>query len=527
MLRIRLRHRRRLNSGSSISIQTPARASIQWTSFEDPDSAPGVPGSGLRDSEVRYKIDDGPFSAWTSTSEDLVEVPGVVVGSVVGLEARSRDAAGNASAVTTSLVTFNRLLEDPDVTADAAEWYAAEYGTTASIAQAWLATQDRAENVGQEIADSASGPGYGGVWFDNVARRLNVGLINGQSSAPVMDILAARGLTAATDVRRVAHTQKELEDAQPSLENELTSLIDDGLAVLSRRTSENALHVRIAASASAGDRATIASAVSRASVRVITTDATEASLTVDPLACKFPHCSPPIRGGILISGVRLSQDVTRDSSYNCTSGFNVKNASGDPFVMTAGHCLDADNFGNSDSKWYAFDPIFGGGVLREGLIGQGVKPYYYGEAGDAGLIKVNSNSIWASDFGPLVFITRSNSGSTRRKTNYPIRGSAFNVEKRIVCNSGAVNGSRCGEIRDLNVSVKYGAGLFGVGGRRVKHLGELKSCGVARGDSGGPIVKRGVAYGMISGGSNNGSCRVYFQGVKTAERLLGVNVVRR
>jgi hypothetical protein len=86
--------------------------------------------------------------------------------------------------------------------------------------------------------------------------------------------------------------------------------------------------------------------------------------------------------------------------------------------------------------------------------------------------------------------------------------------------TGERTGSRCGQVTDLNVQIDSGQG--GIFGHKVKHLGKLRSCGLAAGDSGGPVFKRGVAYGVLT---NTRGCDVYFQGAVTAQDLLNVDVL--
>jgi hypothetical protein len=65
-------------------------------------------------------------------------------------------------------------------------------------------------------------------------------------------------------------------------------------------------------------------------------------------ACDPRFCtSPPLRGGIRL-------DVTRDDGTfgGCTTGFNVASASGQVFVLTAGHCVESSRHQNVDLTFH-------------------------------------------------------------------------------------------------------------------------------------------------------------------------------
>jgi secreted trypsin-like serine protease len=50
---------------------------------------------------------------------------------------------------------------------------------------------------------------------------------------------------------------------------------------------------------------------------------------------------------------------------------------------------------------------------------------------------------------------------------------------------------------------------------------------VCKGDSGGPVYVKHVAYGLVSGGLLSGNCgnTMYYQGVKGAANAMNVNVL--
>jgi len=408
------------------------------------------------------------------------------------------------------------MTEAPTIDDMASEWLAAEYGVSLTVARAWMAVQDKAEGVNEEIAASSAGPAYAGVWFDNAARRFKVALTPGGDTAAVNAILASHGVSASSDLVSVDYTQDQLEGAQPGIEDALGDL-PPGIVEIARNTETNSVQVTVAASATAQQRAHIASTASSAAVRVTTVDSPEQLLLAEQLDCKFPNCARPLRGGVQIS-TNPSRPDNDGHTVACTSGFMVRSR-GDqaPYVLTAGHCFD--NFPNNSSEWGAVNPFLPVGPYQ--LIGFNRNPYVFGSDGDAGLVGIRGTSYWAGTaLQPWVFVTRSTSGSTRRDEEYVIRTAHYNQRNRIVCMSGARNGSRCGRVTDVNV--ESSGALAGIFTTRVKHLGKLLACGVGHGDSGGPVFKRGVAYGILSAARG---CDVYFQGAITAQNLLNVDIM--
>lgn len=79
-------------------------ATITWEDPEDPDLPDGALGSGVAMREGRYRVNDGAWSAWTETNEELV-VSSTAVGDKITVEARLTDAAGGVSPVSADELT--------------------------------------------------------------------------------------------------------------------------------------------------------------------------------------------------------------------------------------------------------------------------------------------------------------------------------------------------------------------------------------------------------------------------------------
>ena len=74
-----------------------------------------------------------------------------------------------------------------------------------------------------------------------------------------------------------------------------------------------------------------------------------------PVSPQYKACDPLQCGTApMVAGIRL--DVTRDDGTlgGCTTGFNIRSgATGEVYVLTAGHCVNAPNHTKVDQTWHA------------------------------------------------------------------------------------------------------------------------------------------------------------------------------
>jgi hypothetical protein len=190
------------------------------------------------------------------------------------------------------------------------------------------------------------------------------------------------------------------------------------------------------------------------SVRVVF-DAAE----VQALVCTRFQCPPPIRGGIEIVNFR--------ANAICSAGFNVRNAAGTKFVLTAGHC--------------------GTGTWRHGRrtirkIGAVTRRQFGGRI-DSELIKIDNPDFW--DPGNLVF-------HTRARPAFEITSVAQRVTVgTYLCHSGRTTGTHCGRVTRT-----------GYNWRNLRGLALVQACS-DHGDSGGSVysARRHRAYGVLSIGT--------------------------
>jgi hypothetical protein len=320
----------------------------------------------------------------------------------------------------------------------------------------------------------------------------------GASHAAVQDVIAARGLAGVTDYRTTDHTQRELELAQPPLEDELADLVDAGLVGLARVSSRNAIEIEVASGATAAQRARVDAAATAAPVRVVVTEVPGPTLGDEALRCRFPDCDLPLRGGVRIVGLTGSE---------CTAGFLARSRTDTKmYVMTAAHCMTDGNTG-----WAIKDtselPI--GIGINHSVIG----PRY---GGDVGLLAIADRIV--GDVRPWVFVTKSKTAGpvqTTRNPHYRITGSSRNREGAYVCFNGRTSGARCGEIKRVNTTFNH-----------LKNMVRVAACS-NHGDSGAPFFKGGRAFGILSGHRPGifGKCHgVYYTGARIAEDFLNVTI---
>jgi hypothetical protein len=88
-------------------------ASISWRGGEDPDLATGEPGVGGVRTRIRYQVDGGAWSDWSSVDDESLEVPGASVGSQISIAASSVDALGNESQVVAPILSVSNASSSP------------------------------------------------------------------------------------------------------------------------------------------------------------------------------------------------------------------------------------------------------------------------------------------------------------------------------------------------------------------------------------------------------------------------------
>ncbi|GHJ42567.1 S1 family peptidase [Streptomyces sp. TS71-3] len=154
--------------------------------------------------------------------------------------------------------------------------------------------------------------------------------------------------------------------------------------------------------------------------------------------------------------------ITGPGGLRCTVGFNVRDAGGTAYALTAGHCTQ------------------GGGTWSIGPVTASSFP-----GDDYGLIRYSDPSQAEGGVrgpgGTLIDIMDARTPSVGQS----------------VCRTGPATGVHCGTVSALNATVNYG------GGDVVTGLIQTTVC-AEPGDSGGPLFTGHSALGITSGGS--GTC---------------------
>jgi len=492
---------------------------INWES-SDPNLADGSPGSGVATSLVRYSVNGGALSAWQEADGSSIEISGVSVGMTVAIEARSIDGAGHTSATATGSITIAASTEDPGMEDAAAAAYARDYGTSQAVAAPWMDKQGRADGLGETISAGSSGSGYGGMWMDNVNRQVVVNLKSGTSTSGATTALSNAGLSADSRIQTVSYTRQELDDGYDAVDADLADLVGQGLIQLSRRDASNAVHIEVGTDATATQKAQVNTAAANAPVTVTVADSDVPNFHHgEELACverkdpsgtitgRVPLCDKPLRGGLLLYGDTNSSNV----SGICTGGFTASTPDRSSYyLMTAGHCLSQLTSSAGATKWTMFrsDPV----IADIDSLGTGAA-FVHDQRGDAGLINVASSGNWlVPPPRPWIYVT--DRGETRRNTKYRIRSVNTSPEGDYLCMSGVRTGGHCGEVEELRVGPQ--------------DHGTLKAC-VDHGDSGGPVVRRGSARGLLvklsEKATESDPCHVDFQGAAEAEHLVDAAIL--
>jgi streptogrisin C len=384
---------------------------------------------------------------------------------------------------------------DPAAVALADEWR-----VPVEEAQARIDRQEPAEELAEQ-AQRVFGDRHAGVWIDQANRgAITVGFA-GTVDQRTLDALAKEyGLTGHVAGVPVRHSLAALQRILDTLAGDLAA-VNEGAAVplsLGLRTDLNQVELTAPSSPTTAQ----ASFVERARTELgdaVTVSGSDA--VPETTACAFPYCDQPLRGGLAIH-----------AGVTCSGGFTARSkVDSELYLLTAGHCAAAA----PNSTWWT---KFANNSVHN--IG---KPWNwkFGAAGDMAILSINNEPGWNPQ--PWVYVTASNGG-------YPtVTNSAYTIKKtglsggligKYLCKTGQTSGTSCGKLQAVGVTVSYS------GGPTVQNLGKA-SIKVCKGDSGGPVYVKHVAYGLVSGGLLSGNCgnTIYYQGVKGAASAMNVNVL--
>lgn len=499
------------------------------------DAANGsVPASGVADSQYRYKLDGGAFTNWqTAQSGGVSEaIFGVVDGSEVVAETRTRDVAGNVSQTTSLSVTVHAPDPDTRVQQDnVGDWYADKYNVSQSVADAWVDSQHLTNVLNEEILASSASSEYAGFWFTNDDRVAHVGITSESVRQTVNALVAQYNLTSVVQVDLVTWKESALSAAAISAQETLSALISAGRVQVGSDVSHQRVVFTTPNNLTSSEQAQIASA--RTATGVPTTLVQEAGSTVAdvPTACTTKplasasvsgtqalYCSGPQRGGVVTQALDLGS-----SPLECTMGFNaIDDETGAELMVQAAHCS-----GNDDSRTTKaiYSPRVSDqtGLLKRIQIGFVLSAKYKfdadGKGIDAEAIFINSNSFKGKNFRPWVIVLAT-PASVEPQVPVTTRNPQYEISRvdspgigTLVCTTGSISRrTNCGyvDLRDLRRG-------------NAARIGQT-AC-VVQGDSGGPVYSRGTAYGIVVAKRPNSACGVVFQGARTLENALHVQIL--
>jgi hypothetical protein len=382
----------------------------------------------------------------------------------------------------TSLTAEAALEESQQV---AAELYAREQGVSLERARAILAMQARAAGL-QETLRNALGSSFGEVWFDNKATQVVVDIGPGASQSAAQSVLGQFGLSDESRVEQKPWNEADLSDEVALLTARLSAYIRAGEAQVGIAANEE-VQVSIAGGVSSANQVAIERAATNPQVAESSGGAAEGTspnvvtpvvrISGQPSFNGGPAWASPGDGGPpLIAGMYYANVDT-----SCTLGFEVSSPeSGNPYYLTAGHCIDAGvrdlaclGAGNTDCSYYGSD--IGG---------------FVGSGGDAGVVEDTSSS-WP---GYPAFIDWDCCGDT-----LPVYGVTSAVANEFVCHTGYASaaygepGTSCGEVKEVGIKFYYKA-PWDTWVTLDKVLGS-GLCGY-HGDSGGPVFSPVDAYAL-------------------------------
>jgi hypothetical protein len=399
-----------------------------------------------------------------------------------------------------------------EVTDPALAYLSARYHLSSGEAGRRLRLQDRIPSL-RSALDSAWGDNYGDIWIDQAGGgTVNVGATGAQ--VPYVTALAKR-LGMPVTVVSTPHTIRQIQAAEARTSDLLQAAVGRSFGISALDMAAGTFEILVPRGLAS---ASLLSAVRRASGGMARVSTTPVAVQQTTTACDIRpsttyaslgtmFCDPPLRGGVGITNTRGNTDGS-DDMY-CSAGFVTKSkTSNDYYLLTAGHC-----FVSAD----AYKTRFANGDIH--TVGPAWRRITPMADGDAMIIHIDNPSGW--QVGPYVLVTDStgNPPSTENQ-KYVIHQVGGTSVGLVVCATGRRDGTQCGTVSNRDAPFNG-----------VNHLAVVQGGCMRGGDSGGPVWKLGVGYGLIEGGlftngdSNLCSIRWYYQGLNGAANALNVNVL--
>lgn len=375
------------------------------------------------------------------------------------------------------------------------EALAADQGITSEQAQAALERQSNAPAL-ENRAQVELGSAFGGVWIDNPdGATVKLGI-----AAEAPDALMARAIEVAAssgtaaEVVEVDHSFAELEAVVQWIVAGKKQVDDDPAHPLNAgiRTDRNLVSLGVPQdSVTEEQRQFIRKAKARFGYLL---DVVSYEGEQETLACNYPFCDPPLRGGTRILHDPPGGEINLEPY--CTGGFVSRGRGPNNylFLLTAGHCWAQGTIWTRTANRTA---------KQLGPFHNAIFPWEGAQNADAGIIRVMDETYWKARSWVNVVA----GGGLSTNPEYPIYGDANSIVGMQVCIAGSFYGySTCGYVTEVNFNTNFTRSVL---------------CAIP-GDSGSPIFAANVAYGLLSGGRED--CVTTYMNVRAAENLMNVDV---
>jgi streptogrisin C len=409
----------------------------------------------------------------------------------------------------------------PARTADpAAISIAAQQHVTLAQAEIRLSWQQAVPSLDTALSSELPAAIFGGIWIAlNNGDRVTIGAVSldPRTRATVTTAVRAAGLSGAADLVQVRYGLGQLMAADDWLGTQLDTFSRLNAAAIhlsaDYRTDLNRVQLIVAGhNLTTGERALVTAAKARYGGLIQVVPQPSGSSAGVSLACTYPYCSPPLRGGISITNTN-----SQGFGHQCTGAFiAASRTDGKLYQFTAGHCV-------SQGIWLwngTWSTKFPDGSTH--AIGP-VHNYVFGNGGDEAILAINNPSGWQLPQG-WVYVTAGTDTTVNQQ--YPISSAQYSTLNQRSCTTGASSGSTtCGVVTALGVMHTFCATLPTPSCATVNNLGQTNICST-EGDSGGPLYADHQAFGLLSGEWNAYTpCITLYQGIISAEKAMNVNIV--
>jgi hypothetical protein len=424
-----------------------------------------------------------------------------------------------SAATSPSSATPITLQDDviPPVEPSVVDSYMGDYEVSREEAMRRLGMQARAPDIAEALR-AALGREYAGVWYDHEIGEFVVPVTVEADRSMVQEEFARRQLGDSYRVEQANSTWAELMRAYARINTEHRSLLNRGIIQTGIDARGNAVGIATATSIAEAEREQVGRTAASETVRVKILKQAEDNLAVPTVACVFPSCDRPLRGGVRLLG--------QTGVLGCTTGFLVfGNVNNQRYMMSAGHCFD----GGQDFPRYAWNSA---GARH--MIG-GIWSWIYGTSGDAGLVRVVGDSWWnmpPGEFWPGVVVWGPDfAGQAPSQPFHTIfNGAQPSYKGLYACHSGSpAQGSwpstTCGTVSVSETSTSFDDNGDGIGDTTVGNLRRLTGASVCvlGGDSGGPVWANYTGYGIVNAGFPGCDTTIWYTDAQIAAANMGTH----